>query len=357
MACQYEIRSAALSDEDQLLTVAQHLNTVNLPADRDEIRGILELAEKSFRGAISDPRRREYVFVLVDLEQNRIVGTSMIIGQLGRRDAPYVYVDVFEEERYSATLDRHFRHVVLKVGYSYSGPTEIGGLIVLPEYRKKPERLGLLISCVRFLYVRMHRDWFRDELLAELLPPLEPDGTSHLWDALGRKFTELTYAEADRLSKKNKEFVRGLFPEGPVYASLLPDDAQSVIGKVGAQTKGVEKMLRRVGFRYAYRVDPFDGGPHFTATTDDVLLVKRSHPARATPMTAEETAATGTRALVAVEGREPPFFRCVLTPWRGGGPADGTKPDGNGVTAGIGDDAVAHLGLRDGDDVWVLPFE
>ena len=54
-----------------------------------EIRGILEHAQKSFTGAIKDPRRREYVFVLVDLAENRIIGTSMVIGQLGRRDAPY----------------------------------------------------------------------------------------------------------------------------------------------------------------------------------------------------------------------------------------------------------------------------
>src|ERR1700722_13244954 len=310
MAWPYEIRGVVPADEDQLLEVAGHLNTVNLPNDREEIRSILEQAHKSFTGAIKDARRREYVFVLVDLAKNRIVGTSMVIGQLGRRDAPYIYVDVFEEERYSATLDRHFRHVVLKIGYSYNGPTEIGGLIVSPAYRKKPEKLGLLISCVRFLYVKRHRDWFRDELLAELLPPLEPDGTSHLWNALGRKFTEMTYAEADRLSKKNKEFVKGLFPEGPIYASLLPEDAQSVIGKVGAQTRGVEKMLRRVGFRYAWRVDPFDGGPHFTAPTDDVTLVRASHAARVTRRMGPADP-TRKRALVAVERPEAPFFHAT----------------------------------------------
>src|SRR3984957_2622113 len=310
MAWPFEIRGAVPSDEDQLLAVARHLNTVNLPNDRDEIRGILDHAQKSFTGALKDPRRREYVFVVVDNARNRIVGTSMVIGQLGRRDAPYIYVDVSEEERYSATLDRHFRHVVLKIGYSYAGPTEIGGLIVSPEYRKKPERLGLLISCVRFLYIAMHRDWFRDELLAELLPPLEPDGTSHLWNAVGRKFTEMTYAEADRLSKKNKEFVKGLFPEGPIHASLLPEDAQSVIGKVGAQTRGVEKMLRRVGFRYAYRVDPFDGGPHFTAPTDDVTLVRASHAARVTRRMGPADP-TRKRALVAVERPEAPFFHAT----------------------------------------------
>jgi arginine N-succinyltransferase len=345
----FEIRGALVTDEEQLLDVARHLNTVNLPADREEIRGILELSSKSFSGAIKDPRRREYVFVLVDLDRQRIVGTSMIVGQLGRRDAPYIYVDVSEEERYSATLDTHFRHVVLKIGYSYNGPTEIGGLIVSPDYRKRPERLGLMISYVRFLFLRMHREWFKDELLAELLPPLEPDGTSYLWDAVGRKFTGMTYADADRLSKKNKEFVKGLFPEGAIYASLLPQQAQDVIGKVGAQTKGVEKMLRRIGFRYAGRVDPFDGGPHFTAATDEVALVARSHRARVTKLLAASDVPK-TRALVALETTEPPFFRGVWAPWRAAGESGALGSEGE-----IASDSAERLGLAEGDEVWVLP--
>jgi arginine N-succinyltransferase len=272
----------------------------------------------------------------------------MVIGQLGRRDAPYIYVDVSEEERYSQTLDKHFRHVVLKIGYSYNGPTEIGGLIVSPDYRKKPEKLGLLISYVRFLFIRMHREWFKDELLAELLPPLEPDGTSHLWDAVGRKFTDMTYADADRLSKKNKEFIKGLFPEGAIYASLLPQQAQDVIGKVGVATRGVEKMLRRIGFRYAWRVDPFDGGPHFTAPTDEVALVQRTHEAKITGILGPAPAELPkTRALVAVETPEPPYFRCVYTPWRS--PAEGT--------AEIAKAGATHLGLTEGAKAWVLPID
>ena len=355
MTCAYEIRGAVLADEDQLLEVAHHLNTVNLPADREGIRGILEHAQKSFSGAIKDPKRREYVFVIVDLERGQIVGTSMIIGQLGRRDAPYIYVDVSEEERYSATLDRHFRHVVLKIGYAFAGPTELGGLIVTPEYRKKPERLGLLISYVRFLYLKMHLGWFKDELLAELLPPLEPDGTSHLWNALGRKFTELTYAEADRLSKKNKEFIKGLFPEGAIYASLLPEDAQAVIGKVGAQSKGVERMLRRIGFRYAWRIDPFDGGPHFTAPTDEVTLVRRSHEARVTRLWT--AGAPKSRALVAVERGESPFFRAALAPWQLSREAAADPGPAGMPGAEIGEAEAALLGVRVGDAVWVLPLD
>ncbi|HEY4015492.1 MAG TPA: arginine N-succinyltransferase [Polyangiaceae bacterium] len=349
----FEVRSATSEDEDQLLEVAQHLNTVNLPADRAEIRGILDHSQKSFSGVIKDPRRREYVFVVVDRERDCIVGTSMIIGQLGRRDAPYIYVDVSGEERYSATLDKHFSHVVLKIGYSYNGPTEIGGLIVRPDYRKRPERIGLMISYVRFLFVKMHREWFRDELLAELLPPLEPDGTSHLWDAVGRKFTDMTYADADRLSKKNKEFIKGLFPEGAIYASLLPIQAQGVLGKVGAQTKGVERMLRRIGFRYAERVDPFDGGPHFTSSTDEVTLVARSHLARVTRLLAPQEWPK-TRALVAVEGNEPPYFRCAWAPWRETSEARSSVSGSRGELAR---DTAEELGIAEGAEAWVLPVE
>jgi arginine N-succinyltransferase len=342
----FEIRGALVEDEDQLLEVAHHLDTVNLPDDREEIKSILDQAQRSFTGAIKDPKRRQYVFVLVDTAKQKIIGTSMIIAQLGRRDAPYIYVDVFDDERYSATLDKHFKHTVLKIGYSYNGPTEIGGLILLPEYRSVPERLGTFISYVRFLYIKMHRDLFRDELLAELLPPLEPDGTSHLWDAVGRHFCDMTYAEADLLSKKNKEFIKSLFPEGAIYATLLPKSAQEVIGRVGAQTRGVEKMLRRIGFRYAERVDPFDGGPHFTAPTDEVTLVARAHRAEIVSL-ADAKHAPKKRALVAIEPQGPPFFRCVLARWS-------EQDDGRGA---IDADAADHLGLKAGDLAWVLPLE
>ena len=339
----YEIRGATLADEDDLLALAHHLNTVNLPDDRTAVTRILDEAGKSFTGAIKDPKRREYVFVLVDVAKQRIIGTSMIIAQLGRKDAPYIYYDVVDEERYSATLDRHFKHTTLNIGYSYNGPTEIGGLVLLPEYRRVPERLGQCISYVRFLFIKMHREMFRDEVLAELLPPLEPDGTSHLWDALGRHYTDLTDAEADVLSKQNKEFIRGLFPEGTIYATLLPKNAQDVIGKVGAQTRGVEKMLRRIGFRYAERVDPFDGGPHFTAPTDEVTLVQRTHK-RTLARVAEKAPQVKHRSLVAVDLGEPPFFRAVLAPW-------------DLATDTLDEDTATHLGLAAGDEAWVLPID
>lgn len=340
----FEIRALLPGDEDQLHRVAKHLNSVNLPNDRARIEEIVEHSYKSFAGVV--PRsEREFVFVLIDHQEERIIGTSMILAQLGRRGAPYIYFDVIDEEKYSATIDRHFHHTILRIGYSYDGPTEIGGLVMDPAYRNAPERLGTMISYVRFLYIAAHQDQFKDEVVAELLPPLETDGTSHLWEALGRKFTDMSYAEADLLSKKNKEFIKGLFPEGVIYATVLSPQAQEVIGKVGAQTKGVEKLLRRIGFRYAHRVDPFDGGPHFSATLDEIAPVQATR--KTTKVRELGTDEPKRRALCAVEFDVPPFFRAI--------PADVHLPADADAPVAISAEAMEHLDLRSGRALIVLP--
>lgn len=307
----YEIRGAVPSDLPELLRLARHLNSVNLPDEPGHIARLLEASEKSFSGQIENPRRRKYVFLIRDRELGEAVGTSMIVAQLGRRDAPYIYLDVSTEEKYSASTDRHFHHMVLRIGFSYDGPTELGGLVVHPDHRRADEKLGLLISYVRFLFIASRRELFKNELLAELMPPLEPDGTSRLWEAFGRRFTDMSYAEADLRSSEDKTFIRDLFPRGEVYASLLAKDAQDVIGKVGAQTRGVERMLRRVGFRYAERIDPFDGGPHFVANADEVTLIANTRSAGFAGALPGAQVATGPRSLVARSMVEAPYFRAV----------------------------------------------
>jgi len=110
-----------------------------------------------------------------------------------------------------------------------------------------------------------------------------PDGRSVLWEAVGKKFTGLTYSEADKLSRQNKEFIKELFPSSDIFVTLFPERAQKVLGEVGSQTRGVQRMLERIGFRYVERVDPFDGGPHFEARTSEVSLVRKFRTARVAP--------------------------------------------------------------------------
>ncbi len=305
------LRDVQKSDLPGLKRLAAVLNTMNLPDNEKALEALIDKSVRSFSGRIRNPLEREYLFVLEDLRNDMIIGTSMVIAQHGTREAPHVFYEVSEREHYSASLDRHLRHKVLSIAYNYDGPTEIGGLVVDPPYRSTPDKPGKQLSYGRFLFIAMHRKVFKDRVLAELLPPLMSDGRSILWESIGEKFTGLTYQEADLLSRQNKEFIKELFPPSDIFATLLPKKAQDVLGEVGPETRGVQRMLERIGFRYVERIDPFDGGPHFEANVADLTLVRRYRTAKVHPEDLEHEADD---MLVAVErdtGRN--RFRAVRT--------------------------------------------
>jgi arginine N-succinyltransferase len=192
------------------------------------------------------------------------------------------------------------------------------------------------------LFVRMHRAVFRDRVLSELLPPLEPDGTSKLWESVGRHFTGLTYQEADRLSKDNKEFIHALFPDEPIHTELLPEDVREIIGKVGPETEAVERMLRRVGFDYAGQIDPFDGGPHFVAATDQITIVR---DAREVPVRVVDAPGPVWCVIGIERAGERPGFRAIG--------ARVVPPAADSPTLGITDEARRRLAIAEGDAVWM----
>ena len=121
------IRQSQPQDLKGLLHLASVFNTVNLPNDEGVLKELLEISADSFSGKIEDPGKREYVFVMEEPDTQRLVGTSMVIAQHGHRDAPHIFFDVRQVERYSETIDKLFKHKVLQIGFSYDGPTEIGG--------------------------------------------------------------------------------------------------------------------------------------------------------------------------------------------------------------------------------------
>lgn len=272
----FRVRAARGEDFDAIVELARVLDTVNLPHDPAALAELLERSEASFSGRLEPPTDRVYVFVLEAVDERRVVGASMIIGQLGTRTSPYVYFERAVDERYSKTLGLHFRHETLRIRHVYDGPTEIGGLVVLPELRAHPARLGRQVSYARFAWMAAHRADFRDEVLAELLPPRRRDGGNDFWDAVGHRFTRLDYLEADRLSRTSKDFIRELFPEAEIHLSLLPPEARALVGKVGPATEPARALLLSIGFEETPRVDPFDGGPHLIARTDAIVPIREA---------------------------------------------------------------------------------
>lgn len=338
------LRDVARGDLAGLKRLAATLNSVNLPNNEKVLASLIDRSVQSFSGKIENPFEREYLFVAEDLRNKAIVGTSMIIAQHGTKDAPHIYFQVTEAENYSATLDKHFRHKVLSIGYNYDGPTEIGGLVVDPPHRSGPDKPGKQLSYVRFLFMGMNRPHFRERVLAELLPPLMEDGRSLLWESIGKKFTGLDYTEADKLSRRNKEFIKELFPSSDIYASLFTAKAQKLIGEVGPNTRGVQRMLERIGFRYVNHIDPFDGGPHYEADLAEVSLVRHF---RSATVGKEPFELEAPDVLVGVSRSSGSNrFRAVKTP---------VRFEDNVVN--LPRAARDLLKLKPGEKVFVIPFE
>lgn len=270
----FTLRSASLNDLDDLHDLSQLMLFINLPPDKDIIKSKIESSLRAFTKPSKRLWENYYLFVLEDLKSKRIIGASMIHAQHGTEDEPHYFFSVSQENKFSKTLNTGFIHGTLKLGLDTQGPTEIGGLILDPDFRKSKHKLGKQLSFVRFLFMGMNRNLFKDTIHSELMPPFDQEGHAPLWEAIGRRFLNMEYHEADVLSRSNKEFILNLFPADTIYMTLLPIEARNAIGKVGEETAPVKKMLESIGFKYTNEVDPFDGGPHYRAKLKDIKPVK-----------------------------------------------------------------------------------
>jgi arginine N-succinyltransferase len=273
------IREASLSDHSQLLSLARELDSINLPTNSSGLREALSRSMRGFRGRIRDRAQAVYIFCAEELVTHRIVAASLIIGKHGTPEAPHYYLEMDSDERYSHTLRKLFRHPYLRLRYSMDGPTEIGGLIVTHAMRGHPERVGKQISWARFLYIGKHLTRFENRVLAEMLAPMLPEHGNVFWDHYGRSMTGLSFREADLLSTRDKEFIRALFPETPLYTFLLPENVRNSLGVVGENSRGAVRLLEQAGMRFLNHIDPFDGGPYYGALAAELEPVKamRSH--------------------------------------------------------------------------------
>ncbi len=283
----YLIRRAKPDDLDILLRLARTVHFINLPPDREIISEKISRSRASFQAAAAGEKPRvsgraigatkdspQFMFVLADDEGDSCHGTSSIIARMGAPGHPNLSFELRRREFFSKDLQTGTTHMTVRLHLDETGPSEIGGLVLAPTLRKHPERLGKQLSLVRFHYIGLHPEQFSDHLIAEMMAPISSDGRSEFWEALGRRFINLSYTEADRFSQHSREFMLSLLPREEIFVSLLPPEARHVIGQVGPETAPARKMLEDIGFRHTGRIDPFDGGPHLECKTADIPMVR-----------------------------------------------------------------------------------
>ncbi len=335
----FVLRAAGPGDLQAIVELARLLDSPNLPADETFLARRLERSEQAFASPDRPDAAREYQFALVDAE-DRVVGTSVILSKHGTRSAPHVYMQVSMEERYSPGADVMMRHVLLQLGATWDGPSELGALVLAPELRGTPGSPGKLLSWGRFAYLARHRSAFESDVLAEMRAAMDGNGSNPFWNAFGRRFTGMSYAEADRRSAEDKLFILDLFPRREFYASLLDEEVAAQIGEVHAETVPALRLLEKAGLRWIGQVDPFDAGPFVGAPVADVVPVRDT----AVGWVADDDApGDAPRAIVATE--EGGRFRAAAAPARV-----------EGTAVRVAKEAWERLGIAPGDEVSVTPM-
>jgi arginine N-succinyltransferase len=338
------IRPAHPKDLPTLLKLARMVHFINLPADSDLLSTKIRKSLASFAGKAKSDRERQFMFVLEDLETENVIGTSAVISAISWPGFPHVYLKLGRRQFVSKDLATGQVHTTLKFGIDESSPSEMGGLILAPGYRGHKEKLGALLSLVRFHFIGLHREWFSQRIIAEMMGTVTPDSHTLLWEYLGRRFINLSYKEADLFSARSKEFMLSLFPREEIFVSLLPPEARNLIGRVGDETQPALAMLQRQGFRETGTVDPFDGGPYLEANRDQIPLVLASGvKTLGHALSPAEGMASGA-AIVSHEHKDD--FRAVRT-----------RYELEGDTLSIPADAMQALGVKAGAKVGFTPAD
>ncbi|GGY18913.1 arginine N-succinyltransferase [Paludibacterium paludis] len=273
------IRPVARGDLPGLMALAGSagVGMTSLPLNEERLTRRIERAELSFAGEL-DRGDQGYVFVLEDDETGEVAGICAIEAAVGLKEPWYNY-RVGTIVHASEELGVYTRHETLFLSNDHTGCTELCTLFLNPAFRAG--RNGALLSKCRFLFIAQFPQLFGPLVVAEMRGVSDESGRSPFWEALGRHFFSIDFAEADYLTGVGqKAFVAELMPKYPVYVDFLPPEAQAVIGETHERTRPALTLLESEGLRYEGYVDIFDAGPTVQAYTGEIRAVKASREFR-----------------------------------------------------------------------------
>lgn len=263
----YIIRPVHSADLPQVQELARQslLGIASLPDDQAALEEKIRRSQAAFAspGAVGD--EAGYFFVLEDMGSGRLLGCSALMASVGGQEPFYS----FRNETFvhaSSVLQTRNEVRVLSLCQDLAGSSALGSFHVREELLGGP--LAELTSRARLLFVAAHAQLFASTLIAELVGQSDASGDSPFWDAVGRQFFDMDYAQAEHLcGQGNRTFLAELLPRYPIYQPLLGECAQAALGQVHPQAQATLELLLSEGFESDRYVDIFDGGPTLRAQT------------------------------------------------------------------------------------------
>lgn len=297
----------------------------------------LELSRASFASDATGAGAERYFLALEHIESGALAGCCGVKSTIGETP-PFFNFRLITEAQSSAVVNRRFDMRVLIGVNDFTGCSEVGSLFVRPEHRAGG--VGRALAQSRYMLMATAPQRFRERVVSELRGVVRPDGTSPFWEAVGRHFFRMDFAEADKISAvTDNQFILDLMPQHPIYVDLLPQEARDVLGCCHPDGEGARRLLEWEGFSFSNVVDIFDGGPLMSVQRDHIRTLREARRVR---LERVADVAHGARALVASPTLRD--FRCTST----------HAAVANGV-AGVSAETLAALRLDPGAEalVWV----
>ena len=312
----------------------------SLPVNDEILLNKITRSEQSFKQAVTQPGDQGYLFVLEDCQTKKIIGTTAIEASVGL-SVPLYHYHRGKTVHHSPTLNVYNTVETLTMCNDYTGASEICTLFLHEDHRKG--HAGRLLSRIRFLFMAEHPERFSDTVIAEMRGVSDKHGHSPFWQWLQEHFFSIDFPTADHLiGVGNKVFISELMPKFPIYANLLSQEAQAVIGQVHTKTKPALRLLEKEGFEHRGYVDLFDAGPTVEAKLNNIKTVRDSLVA---PI---EIAEVETEPAFAVCNHEIAHFRAIVS--------NNVQYDASAQTLFVSQAIADALNLSSGDLVRFCKF-
>lgn len=332
------MRPVREGDVDAVAALARQAGggMTNLPADRDALKARIDFACESFAKNAKEPGGEVYMLVLE--RGGKVIGTAGIFSAIGLEHG-FVNYRIVKEFYSSSQLGKRCIRRALVPTHDFTRRAEVGMLFISPDARGGG--YGKLLARSRYMFIAQKPEIIADHVCAELRGWRSPDGEQPFWNAVGRHFFDMEFEEADGCNAAwGNEFVEDMMPRYPIYAELLPPEAQACLGRPHDSAAPALKMLLGEGFVFHDYIDVFDGGPLVDAKVKNIKTIKESRVLTVSDVAASVDGADALLAAGAVAG-----FRCC----RG-------KAKVEGETVALDKQTAAALNIEKGGAVRWAPW-
>ena len=274
----YVVRPVELADipalEALVASAARGVHT--LPRSRDKIERAVERSIASFAADVDIQGEESYIFVLESTHEREIHGTASVFATAGTNGTYFAFRnDVVQQ----VSRDLNISHSVhaLTLCSELTAYSQLASFVVKNGLQNMQEEAALL-SRARLLFAAIAPHRFSDRFFVPLAGMTDANGESPFWNALGRKFFQMDFLDAERVIEgaRNRTLIVELMPPYPVYVPLLPGDAQAAMGQVHPDGALPFGLLTEEGFEADEYVDIFDGGPILLAHKNALRTLRHS---------------------------------------------------------------------------------